>query len=226
MYAVVERRYAAQEPELRWVDALCPPGCVAIDIGGWLGPWTRALSRRARAVHTFEPQPNLAHHLRKVVGANVTVHEAAVGAVGGRATLAVDHRPGRDALASLGGTGDGVEVEVVRLDDLGLTDVGFLKIDVEGHEAAVLAGAADLLDRCQPTVLLEAEQRHLASPIDDLFDVLLQRGWTGWFLRQGSWRPLEEFDVAADQTAWIDRLPHRNYLNNFVFHAATGPPAT
>lgn len=226
VYALVERRYAIQEPELRWVEALCPAGCVAIDVGGWLGPWTRALSRRASSVHTFEPQPNLAAHLRKVVGGNVTVHEAAVGAMAGRATLAVDHRPGRDALASLGGTGAGVDVEVVRLDDLDLDAVGFVKIDVEGHEAAVLAGAARLLDRCHPTVLLEAEQRHLAGPIDDVFAVLLDRGWTGWFLRSGAWHPLEEFHVADDQARWIDHLPHRGYINNFAFHPKPGPPAT
>jgi FkbM family methyltransferase len=218
----VERRYAAQEPELRHVASLVRPGSVAVDVGGWLGPWTRALARTARHVHTFEPQPNLAAHLRRVVGPNVTVHEAAVGASSGLAHLAVDARPGRDALAHL--AGDGFEVSMVALDDLDLGDVGFVKIDVEGHEAAVLDGARGLLDRCRPTVLMEAEQRHLSGPLSELLAVLVGRGWSAWFLRDGTWRPVAEFDVERDQLAWVDHLPHRSYTNNFLFRPDPGPP--
>ena len=47
-----------------------------------------------------------------------------------------------------------------RLDDLALGDVGFVKIDVEGHELAVLRGAAETLQRNRPPLLVEAEERH------------------------------------------------------------------
>ncbi len=51
-------------------------------------------------------------------------------------------------------------IEVDRLDDiaasLDLTDVGFIEIDVEGHEAEVLRGAKDVLTRHRPVIAMEA----------------------------------------------------------------------
>ena len=224
VYALAERRYASQEPELRFVPHLVDPRRDAVDVGAWLGPWTRALARTARHVHAFEPQPRLAAHLRRVVADNVTVHEAAVGDEAGTATLLVDDRPGRDALARLAATAaegpDGsqrVEVPVVRLDDVGLGDVGFVKIDVEGHEASALRGAERLLERCHPTIVLEAEQRHLDHPVTDLFAWLLARGWTGWFLGEGRWQSLDGFDVERDQTRWLHDVRSASYVNNFLF---------
>jgi FkbM family methyltransferase len=52
-------------------------------------------------------------------------------------------------------------VSVRRLDDIDLGGgVGFLKIDVEGHEEAVLAGASRTLKQSMPAVLVEVEERH------------------------------------------------------------------
>jgi FkbM family methyltransferase len=47
-----------------------------------------------------------------------------------------------------------VKVEAVRLDDFGLTPA-FVKIDVEGGEAGVVAGLAQTIARCRPIVLVE-----------------------------------------------------------------------
>jgi len=41
------------------------------------------------------------------------------------------------------------------LDDLKLENVGFVKIDVEGHEAEVLRGAANIITRDRPNFLIE-----------------------------------------------------------------------
>jgi FkbM family methyltransferase len=226
VYWAAEHRYRALEPELRHVAQLVPTGRTAVDVGAWLGPWTRALSRHAAHVHAFEPQPDLAARLRRVAGARVTVHQAAAGATPGRAQLVVDHAAGRDALAHLvdaggsserGASVEAVDVELVRLDDCELGDVGFLKIDAEGHEGPVLDGAEALLERCRPLVLVEVEQRHLDVPIGAVHARLLDRGWTGWFLRDGAWRPLAQFDLERDQQQWVDHLPDPRYVNNFLF---------
>jgi hypothetical protein len=47
-----------------------------------------------------------------------------------------------------------------RLDDFHPDDIGLVNIDVEGHELAVLRGAADTFARNRPTVLVEAEEHH------------------------------------------------------------------
>src|SRR5690606_34137038 len=186
---------------------------------GWLGPWTRELSRRVPHVTCVEPQPDLASYLRRVVPVNVTVVDAAVSDAPGTASLSLpEDRHGANALASLKGdvaTAAVVhEVKLVRLDDLGVTDVGFLKIDVEGHERAALEGAAELLRRDRPRLLLEAEQRHLDEPLSSLFEHVLGQGYEGWFLHRDAWHPLADFDVQRHQLDHLDDVVGPDYVNN------------
>ncbi len=62
---------------------------------------------------------------------------------------------GENPIAAQGGAPDHVRLDVatVRLDEEGLDPVGLIKIDVEGHEAAVLAGALGLIARDHPRLL-------------------------------------------------------------------------
>ncbi|WP_195210224.1 FkbM family methyltransferase [Actinomarinicola tropica] len=225
VYRIAPLIYRGQEPELARLRSFVPRGRNAVDVGGWLGPWTRELSRWCGRVDTFEPQPDLAAFLRKVVPANVTVHEVAVSDAAGRTRLVVpSSRHGENALASVRpGAADADpdaivhEVDVVRLDDLGFTDVGFLKVDVEGHEREVLDGATALIGRDRPRILLEAEQRHLDTPLHELFDHVGALGYRGWFLHGGGWHALDTFDVEQRQTAHLDDLTGPDYVNNFLF---------
>ena len=59
-----------------------------------------------------------------------------------------------------GASVDEIEVPRITLDSLGQDAVGFIKIDVEGHEVDVLAGAREILRRDRPAILVEAEERH------------------------------------------------------------------
>ena len=222
VFRLVPWLYRRQEPELARLDEFVPADRNAVDVGGWLGPWTRELSRRVPHVTCVEPQPDLASYLRRVVPVNVTVVEAAVSDAPGTASLSLpEDRHGANALASLKGdvaTAAVVhEVKLVRLDDLGVTDVGFLKIDVEGHERAVLEGAAELLRRDRPRLLLEAEQRHLDEPLSSLFEHVLGQGYEGWFLHRDAWHPLADFDVQRHQLDHLDDVVGPDYVNNILF---------
>ena len=48
-----------------------------------------------------------------------------------------------------------IKVRTVRPDQMALGDIGFIKIDVEGHELDVLAGLSGLLAKCLPNLLIE-----------------------------------------------------------------------
>jgi hypothetical protein len=129
-----------------------------------------------------------------------------------------------------------IVVPVMPLDDLELTDVGLLKVDVEGHELAVLRGAVETITRCRPSLVVEVEahgsdQNH----VSDAFTWITSLGYTGRFLLRGTWHPLTEFDLYNHQLRWErDILRHgyvrnlvghvRQYVNNFVFSPAHPAP--
>ena len=52
----------------------------------------------------------------------------------------------------------GKTVPIVRIDDLRLDDCHFLKIDVEGMEKTVLAGAVDTIRRFRPILYVEDDR--------------------------------------------------------------------
>lgn len=136
-----------------------PAGGLAFDIGAHLGDRTRAFRKLGARVIALEPQPRLMRWLRRFNRNDdgITLLEQAVGARPGRIRLALSEshpavasaseawrhqvRDGHPGFARV--TWDhGIEVGVTTLDALierhGRPD--FCKIDVEGHEAEVLAG--------------------------------------------------------------------------------------
>ena len=61
---------------------------------------------------------------------------------------------------STGDTVETIRVPLRTLDSYNLSNIGFIKIDVEGHELDVLRGAEVTLRRDQPNLLIEIENRH------------------------------------------------------------------
>jgi len=111
------------------------------------------MTRRAAVVDVFEPQPDLARYIRNARLHNVRVHEVALSDQAGTSRLLVPMDNGLARLASSDAVQAQVElgatterpVKTLTLDSFGLVDVGFLKIDVEGHELAVLRGADETI---------------------------------------------------------------------------------
>ena len=68
--------------------------------------------------------------------------------------------------------GTSVSVPVRRLDavweEAGRPRIGFVKMDVEGAEAAVIRGATGLLGTCHPTMLIEANSAEQLEILRDL----------------------------------------------------------
>jgi len=103
---------------------------------------------------------------------------------------------------------------------LGLAKVGFLKIDVEGHELAVLKGARNVLRYFKPLILIEAEARHHSFPLSVIFEFIEGFGYAGYYLDpcRLELRKVKDFDCSRDQS--LLRFQERDffhYLNNFLF---------
>jgi hypothetical protein len=81
-----------------------------------------------------------------------------------------------------------------RLDDFPPFDIGFMKIDVEGHELAVLQGAETQLRRSKPNLLVEASNEHRPDAVASVRGFLEPLGYAGSFLNDGDWVDVRSFD--------------------------------
>ena len=223
-------RPRSAERELSYLDKVIPDDAVTVDVGANCGLYTRKLARLSRQVHAFEPSGQMARLLRRTSARNVSVHEIALSDHDGDAELFIPQ--GDDGpvygLASLEARADSpfrlvsAHVPIARLDAVIDQDVAFVKIDVEGHELNVLNGAVELLERCQPVFLVEAEDRHRAEATRTVFEFFRSKSYRGFFLRNNDVVDIEEFDSARLQDADAlrpdgGRKDGQFYVNNFFF---------
>lgn len=209
------------EPEMRLLPLLVDPARAAIDVGAHAGSYTAELTRLTRRVIAIEPDPASARRLAASFP-DVRVIAAAASAGVGPATLyCPPDQPGLGTLErGIGRDAPGICVPAIALDTIDAGDVGFIKIDVEGHELSVLEGARSLLRDCRPALLIEAEARHRANAVASLADWLAPFGYNGLYLDAGRLRPIARFDCARDQHAGdapANGPRFARYINNFLF---------
>ncbi|TCB98861.1 FkbM family methyltransferase [Micromonospora zingiberis] len=224
--AAIRRAYPRVEPELARLTEFVPSGGTAVDVGAWYGPWTARLLRRAERVVAVEPTAALAGQLRSAFP-TVEVVEAAISDHAGEATLYLPEGGAIVGTSSLEDPTQGVPVSVRRitLDSLDLTDVRFVKLDIEGHELPALRGAAQTVQRDRPVLLVEVEER--IQPVEPLLDLLTGWGYRGYVLPGREWVPLADFDLGGHQREAIVRVgqsfarrvvwPRPRYVNSVLF---------
>ncbi|MCC7410516.1 MAG: FkbM family methyltransferase [Gammaproteobacteria bacterium] len=216
-YSIAWRNWRRGEAEIHLLGTLVDGRRDAVDVGAYRGAYTFFLARLARAVHAFEPQPDCARFLRRAYGRRVQVHECALADTTGSARLELRGGPQSQAARLGAPAAAGIDVTLERLDDFGLDDVGFMKIDAEGAEERILRGARGTLARSRPVLLVEIEQRHLDKPIQSVFEYIQDLGYHGWFLLAGELHDLAQFSVDSLQAARLRGDRSRPYVNNFIF---------
>jgi FkbM family methyltransferase len=218
LHPVSARLNRRAEPEMRAVVERCDPTGRALDVGAWYGPWTYWLSRRVAWVEAFEPNPTVAAALRTGARPNVVVHEVAASEADGTAELVVPTPGlGSEGTASIERGVRGATthlVRTVRLDSHDFEDVRFVKIDVEGHERAVLRGASRLLATQFPVVLVELDVRH--ADIAGSTTLLEDLGYEGRVLVDGAWHRLASIDLATMQRDFHARHAPQSYLQTVL----------
>lgn len=217
----VARELRKGEPEFGLVPFLCDRARDAIDIGANRGVYTWWMARTARHVHAFEPNPKMMGILNKVLPANATSYAVGLSDCAGEAGLFIPQR--RKGYSNQGGSlstrkadsphGE-VTVETRTLDSYDFRDIGFIKVDVEGFEAAVLAGAQETIAREKPNMLIELEEAHTGEPIEDMLAKIGEMGFAGFFMRRGQLTALEHFDPQAHHRATSQAA---DYVFNFIF---------
>ena len=189
------KAYRWGDPYIRLISSLADKTRLAIDIGAHRGDYTFFLRRYARGCIAFECNPALAAHLRRLYGNSVDIRSDAVSDRSGTAELRIptDEATGlgratiepTNPLAREFPAFNFVTVRTVRLDDAVTGPVGLIKVDVEGHEMAVLRGAIRILERDRPNLILELEERHAVGCVAEAFAFLGRLGYRGYGLQNG-----------------------------------------
>ena len=220
------------EPEVHLIRHLVAPGTTALDIGASIGIYAAEMARYAAKVIAFEANPAVAAFTRSVAARNVEVINVALSSKAGTTTLKIPRNPGGatiDELATIepgnplhASDSETVQVETKRLDELGITNCSFIKIDVEGHEEAVLDGASALIAAQRPVLMVELNEDFNPGVVQRLAARYAALNYRGLFLSQGTLHPIAEFDPARHQNPGNLKPRHMlppgaEYINNFVF---------
>jgi FkbM family methyltransferase len=217
------------EREVRLIPRFLKSTEVAIDVGANVGLMSTVLARGSLRVIALEPNPYCAEQLRKIGIKNCAVIEAAASDHAGQGILRVP--AGHSALGSVdrapGSQGDEADaaytIALEPLDDVAarLLTAGekicFVKIDVEGHEYAVLQGARSVLEKHRPTLMIEVEYRHGAR-VAETFGALAKYGYRPYVTLDGAKLvPTSPEDLRARQADENAAHP----INNVFFLQAT-----
>jgi FkbM family methyltransferase len=157
--------YAAEESEL--IRQVVRPGSTVVDAGANIGTHTLMLSRAVGprgAVLAFEPQrivfQTLCANLALNSVMNVNCRCAALGDAAGSITIPpIDYSVAENfGGVALGQVPTGETTAVVTLDGYNLSACHFIKIDVEGMEAAVIRGARKTIEKFRPILYVENDR--------------------------------------------------------------------
>jgi len=125
-----------------------------IDVGGYDGATSREFMRRCpgyRAVHVFEPEPQNFRKCVAALGSSANVHCHPLGLSDARRTLRLAAQGSGSKIVADGE----LVIEVDQLDDvLGDEAPTLIKIDIEGEEAAAIAGARQTIAKHHPRLAI------------------------------------------------------------------------
>jgi FkbM family methyltransferase len=190
---------AFERAEIEFAIASTEPGGAAVDVGAHAGLYTTALARAVGSdgtVFAFEPSnlnvARLRGNLERSGLTNVVIYCAAAAARDQPVLLRLANDPAYSSTSKVfedRSLGESTVVPGVCLDsawlNAGRPRISFVKIDVEGAELDVLAGAESLLGECRPSVLIEAASDAARASLDEWFEARafqrrLVRGFMPW----------------------------------------------
>lgn len=134
---------------------LCQQRGTALDIGANVGLWSRDLVDNFTRVIAFEPVAIFRECLtRNVQGDNFFVSPLALGDQDTFGTMIITEGNTGHSHLDPATMGQG-EITVVKLDNLKIESVDYIKIDCEGFEYRVLQGAEQTIKTSRPIVVVE-----------------------------------------------------------------------
>lgn len=151
-----ENRLDHDVPTLQRLCRYIKPGDTVVDVGAFIGDHTIAYARATHGapggrVLAFEPNAPAFECLKRNLAGfgHVECINAGLSDEPGEMAVAVDPNAGASHLKA------GVGVQIRTLDSMDLDRLDFLKIDAEGMELRILAGAERTIVACRPVLYIE-----------------------------------------------------------------------
>ena len=194
------------ENELIILDKIINKNLDSVDIGVYRGVYSYKLSKITKHVHAFEPNPliypYLEKNLKKIIK-NISLYNIAASDSKGVTNLKIPNRFNTlnkshyEEMYKLGAStiheknelnNDAYiskEVEKNKLDNiLENKKIGFIKIDVEGHEKNVIVGARKIIEKNKPVLLVEIEEKHTQDKVINIINFINNFGYKSYFLNK------------------------------------------
>ncbi len=207
-----------------------PAGALVIDVGANVGFFSLKFARwvgDGGRVIAVEPEgANFSELTRRISasGLNVRIaaHRAVADRTAGEVFLAINrNHPGDHKIGT-----EGVATAAVTIDQLAWAEdrpVSLIKIDVQGAEMRVLAGAAAVLERDRPALFVEVDSlalEHFDTSVGDLLEFLRCRDYVPHALGRRGATPLTPAMLNA-------RIADRGYTDIlFIASPSKVPPQT
>ena len=208
---------------------------VFIDVGANLGQYLYQAEQciSNEKIFGFEPHPQLNQRLKRLFK-GCHIYQVALSDQEGtakfkipyfdsreihtRGTLKTEHKELEETNAKL------IEVTIDTIDHFtssnGIQNVSVIKIDVEGAEFDVVKGAKETIQKSQPILIIEIEQRHHQMDIKEHIKAIEQMGNYQCFYFEATSQTLKQ-DVHSKSILELqspeNHAKNRQFINNFIF---------
>ena len=211
------------EKEIKLLKEIIIPGTDTIDVGGYRGVYSYEMAKYSKIVHAFEPNPvifnDIKLNLSKIIK-NINFYNYALSDHEKNSILKVPirnkdfDRSNYEEYFQMGKATihdenkmediETFEVKSKKLDSFSFSNkISFIKVDVEGHELAVIRGAENTIKKNKPILLVEIEERHSQKKVSETLDYINSLGYISYFYKN-----------ELLKTSSLDNL---NLYNNFIF---------
>lgn len=187
----------------KWIYKIVKPGMIVADVGANIGYYTIQLSKLVGfngRVYAFEPfssyHKRLIDHLQLNNCHNVFLSEFGLSdkIATNRKIYFAGNKSGSATLVSLDDASfsEAGNVNLNTLDnyvdEIDITKLDFIKVDIDGYEFKFISGALDSLKRFRPIILMEFSHLHLlheGSGVEELASMLKGLGYSFYSERTG-----------------------------------------
>jgi FkbM family methyltransferase len=222
-----ELRFRPQhfEREFWLIPVFCEKGKTAIDVGANEGSYSYYMKKFSKNVIAFEPNTDLWKSLHRLLGRDFRIEGVALSGKSSKATLRVDRsNTGISTIEEKNDLSCATDKEAIvfrvvetrLLDSYHFTNVSMIKIDVEGHEEAVVEGARETIQLNRPVLVIESENRHNFGAPRRLAEAFLRLEYLVFYIKDGR---LLEFNTLREEDTAPSNLNGGGsaYINNFIF---------